>query len=295
MIEFGKMNSLKVTGIKKSGIYMDGGELGELFLSIIEVPAGIRVNDNVEVFIYLDPKSKVVVTTGKPYAMAGQFAFLKVVTSNSYGAFMEWGLTPDLKVPSREQQKKMKEGQSYLVFVYNDKDNRIKASSRLNKFTKRLSEGFNEGQRVDLVIADITPMWYRAIIDGRSFGVLYKNEVFRILKPGQAVKGFIKKIREDGKIDLSLQRSAAREADLLGKKIMNVLKERGGGLDISDKTDPKKIYSLFGVSKKRYKNAIGALYKKRMITVEDHGIKIVRKEGDKRGAGQETVGQGKKL
>ncbi|MFC1838193.1 S1 RNA-binding domain-containing protein [Thermodesulfobacteriota bacterium] len=278
MIELGKINNLKVVKEIKTGIYMDGGELGEIFLSKKEVPGDIRTNDNVKVFIFKDSKSQVVVTTKKPCAMAGEFALLKVVTSNSYGAFLEWGLKPDLKVPVREQQKKMKAGQSCPVFIYNDKYDRITASSRLNKFAKKVPEEFREGQPVDLVIVDITPMGYRAIIDGKYFGVLYKNEVFQILKPGQAVKGFIKKIREDDKVDLTIRKSVAMETDLLGKKILNILKERGGSLNISDKTEPEKIYSLFGVSKKRYKNAIGALYKKRLIIVEDHGIRIARKQ-----------------
>lgn len=281
MIEFGKINCLKVIRSRKSGIIMDGGRLGEIFLSEKEVPGGLRVNDKAEVFIYMDSKSQMIVTTKRPCAIADQFALLKVITSNSYGAFLEWGLKPDLKVPLREQQKKMREGQSYLVYVYNDRHNRITASSRLNKFIKRMPEEFTEGRPVDLVIADTTPMGYRAIIEGKYLGVLYRNEVFRILEPGQAVRGFIKKIREDGKVDLSLQKSGGREADLLGRKILDVLKERGGRLDISDRTDPEKIYSLFGVSKKRYKNAIGALYKKHLIVVEDHCIRIVRRQPEK--------------
>lgn len=281
MVELGKINTLKVVKVNKTGIYLDGSELGEIFLSKKEFPGHVRENDNIKVFIFLDSKSKMIVTTKNPGAMAGQFALLKVLTSNSYGAFLEWGLKPDLKVPLREQQKKMKEGQLYPVFVYNDNHNRITASSRLNKFIGGLSKEFKEGQRVNLVIADITPMGYRAIIDGKYLGVLYKNEVFQILKPGQAVKGFIKKIREDGKVDLSLQKSTAMEIDMLGKKILNVLKERGGELDISDKTEPEKIYNLFGVSKKRYKNAIGALYKKHLIIVEDHGIRLTPKKDEK--------------
>jgi len=281
MIELGKINSLKVLKVSKTGIYMDGGELGEIFLSRKEVPGNIKVNDNVEVFIFLDSKDQVIVTTKKPGAVAGQFALLKVIKSNSYGAFLEWGLKPDLKVPLREQQKKMREGQFYPVYVYNDKNNRITASSRLNKFNEGFSLEFKEGQRVNLVIVDITSMGYRAIIDGKGLGIFYKNEVFQILQPGQTVKGFIKKIREDGKVDLSLQKSAAMEIDILGKKILNVLKERGGNLDISDKTEPEKIYSLFGVSKKRYKNAIGALYKKHLIIIEDHGIRLTSKKDEK--------------
>ncbi len=279
MIEYGKNNGLKVVKIDDTDVILDGGELGEVFLSKKEIPGRCRVNDNVDVFIYMDSKNRTVVTARKPFAEAGQFALLKVVSSNSYGAFLDWGLEQDLRVSAKEQQKKMRQGQSYVVYIYNEKNNRITASSRLTKFIKKLPADFKEGQRVDLVIGDITPMGYRAIINGTHLGVLYKNEVFQILKPGKALKGYIKKIREDGKIDLALQRRSAKEIDDLSGKILDALKESGGFLNISDKTSPERIYSLFGVSKKRYKNAIGALYKKRLITVGDHSIRLAEGQG----------------
>jgi len=281
MIETGKINNLKVIRVMKSGVVMDGGMFGEIFLSRKETPGRCRVNDNLEVFVYMDAESKIIATTRIPYAQAGQFALLKVITSNSYGAFMEWGLKPDLRISVREQKKKMKQGQSYLVFVYNDKDNRMAASSRLDKFLKKMPVKFVEGQSVDLVIGEITPMGYKAIINNTYLGVLYRNEVFQILEQGQRVKGFIKKIRGDGKIDLLLQKSSAMETGLLSKKILKTLKEQGGSMDISDKTPPKKIYDLFGVSKKRFKSAIGALYKKHLIVIEDHGIRIAPKKDEK--------------
>jgi len=281
MVEFGQINTLKVIKVKESGITMEGGKFGEIFLPREEVPARCKVNDNIEVFIYINSKAQMIATTRRPYALSGQFALLKVVTSNSYGAFLDWGLEHDIRVSVREQKKRMKQDQPYIVFVYNEKNNQIAASSRLDKFLKNLPVKFTEGQPVDLVIGDITPMGYKAIINNTHIGVLYGNEVFQILKQGQAIKGFIKKIREDGKIDLYLQKSSARETDELSKKILNVLKKHGGSLDISDKTSPAKISSLFGVSKKRYKKAIGALYKKRLITVENHGIRLAPKPGEK--------------
>jgi len=292
MVEFGKINTLKVIKVKESGITLDGGTCGEIFLSKKEAPARCRVNDNVEVFTYIDSKARMIATTRKPYAVAGQFALLKVVSSNTYGAFLDWGLKQDLNVPVREQNKKMKRGQSYVVFVFNDKNNHITASSKLDKFLKKQPVNFMEGHPVDLVIGDMTPMGYKAIINATHVGVLYKNEVFQILKQGQGIKGFIKKIREDGKIDLSLQKSNAKEADELSQKILSVLKAHGGSLGVSDKSSPEAISRLFGISKKRYKNAIGALYKKRLITVEEHCIRLIRKPGErpqknlKRGSGR---------
>jgi predicted RNA-binding protein (virulence factor B family) len=274
MVEYGKTNSLKVVRTRGSEIILDGGELGEIFLSEKDIPRRCRANDKVDLFIYVNPKDKIIFSAGKPYAEAGQFALLKVVSSNSYGAFLDWGLEHDLRVPVKEQQKPMRQGHYYVVYVFNEKNNRTAASSRLTKFLKSMPADFKEGQRVDLVIGDVTPLGYRAIINGTHLGVLYKNEVFQLLEQGQPLKGYIKKIREDGKIDLSLQKRSARETDDLQGKILALLKEKGGTLDISDKTSPEKIYSLFGVSKKRYKSAVGALYKKRLIVVEDYSIRI---------------------
>lgn len=279
MVKFGDINRLRIAEVNQTGIILDENSSGGIFLPRQEIRGRFRVNDEIEVFIFRDSKSQTVVTASIPRIMAGQFGVLKVITSNSYGAFLDWGLKPDLRVPASEQHRKMKAGQSYPVFVYNDKQNRITASSRLRKFFKEIPEGYQEGRHVDLMVVETTPVGYRAVIDGKYSGVLYKNEVFQILEPGAKVRGFIKKIRPDGKVDLSLRKSAAMEADLLGKKILDVLKERGGVLEISDRTDPEKIYSLFGVSKKRYKNAIGALYKRRIIIIENNRIRLNRKKG----------------
>ncbi len=281
MVKFGKINTLKVIKVMVSGITLNGGTLGEIFLPQEEVPAHCKVDDSVEVFIYIDSKARMIATTRKPYALAGRFALLNVVSSNSYGAFLDWGLKQDLRVPVRKQSKRMKQGRSYIVFVHNDKSNHITASSKLEKFLGKQTINFMEGQPVDLVIGDMTPMGYKAIINNTHIGVLYKNEVFQPLEQGQEIKGFIKKIREDGKIDLSLQKFSAKAADDLSNKILSALKEHGGTLRISDKSSPEVISRLFGVSKKRYKNAIGALYKKRMITVEKHCIRLIPKPGEK--------------
>ena len=281
MIEYGKMNTLKAIKVMESGVSLDGGIAGEIFLPGKEAPGRCRINDSVEVFLYIDSKAGMIATAKKPEAVAGQFALLKVLTSNSYGAFLDWGLERDLRVSVREQNKPMKQGQSYVVFIYNDKNNHITASSRLDKFLGKQPVHFMEGQQVDLIIGEMTPLGYTAIINHAHVGVLYKTELFQILKQGQEIKGFIKKIRDDGKIDLSLQKSGAKAAEDLSGKILNVLKERGGSLEISDKSSPETIYRLFGISKKQYKNAIGALYKRRMITIEEGCIRLVQESGEK--------------
>ena len=280
MIKLGKINSLRVIKSGNTGITLDGEDFGEIFVPKKEVHGRPGVNDTVEVFVYVGQKDELTATTRKPYAEAGQFALLKAVTSNSYGAFLDWGLEQDLRVSSKEQKKPMKTGQSYIVYVYNEKNNRIAASAKLDKFIKKQSVDFKEGQKVDLIIGDITPMGYRAIINRAFLGMLFKNEVFQILKRGQAIKGYIKNIREDGKIDLYLQKTGARETDELSKKILEMLKENGGRLNISDKSSPEKIYDMFGVSKKRYKSVLGAMYKKRLILIDRFAIRLTESHGD---------------
>ncbi len=279
MIQLGKTNSLRVIKSGNTGITLDGEDLGEIFIPKKEIQGRPKVDDILDVFVYVGPKDELTATARKPYAEAGQFALLKAVTCNSYGAFLDWGLEQDLRVSSKEQNKPMKSGQSYIVYVYNEKNDRITASAKLDKFIKTQQTDFKEGRKVDLIIGDITPMGYRAIINKTYLGMLFKNEVFQILKRGQAIKGYVKNIREDGKIDLCLQKTGAKETDELSKKILDMLKENGGRLNISDKSSPEKIYDMFKVSKKRYKSVLGALYKKRLIVIDKFAIRLTESQG----------------
>ena len=275
MAEMGKLNKLTVVKELDFGVYLDGEELGEILLPRRHVPKSCKTGDSVEVFIYLDSEDRIIATTQKPYAMVGEFALLKVVSVNPVGAFLDWGLQKDLLVPFHEQKQKMKEGISYIVFVFlDDKSKRIAASSKLDTFLDNLPVPFQVGQEVELFICERTEIGYKAIINTTHWGVLYKNEVFQTLKKGQQLKGFIKKIRVDKKIDLCLHKPGYEKVDDVAKKIIDSLKEQGGFIPVTDKSRQDIIYGLFGVSKKTYKKAIGALYRKRLITLEDNGIKL---------------------
>ena len=275
MAEMGKLNKLTVVKELDFGVYLDGEELGEILLPRRHVPKSCKTGDSVEVFIYLDSEDRIIATTQKPYAMVGEFALLKVVSVNPVGAFLDWGLQKDLLVPFHEQKQKMKEGISYIVFVFlDDKSKRIAASSKLDTFLDNLPVPFQVGQEVELFICERTEIGYKAIINSAHWGVLYKNEVFQTLKKGQQLKGFIKKIRVDKKIDLCLHKPGYEKVDDVAKKIIDSLKEQGGFIPVTDKSRQDIIYGLFGVSKKTYKKAIGALYRKRLITLEDNGIKL---------------------
>ena len=209
-------------------------------------------------------------------AKIGTCAFCSVVSVVAIGAFLDWGFTKDLFVPASEQKERMQVGESVIVYIYRDgKTDRIAASTKLDKYLDKSPAPFKEDDKVNLLIADQTDMGYKAIINGSHWGLLYKGEVFQALRYGQAIEGFIRKIRDDGKIDLYLQKGGPQNVDDLFVKIMAHLKSSGGFSPLSDKTPPETVYQIFGVSKKKFKMAIGMLYKKKLISIDDQGIKLI--------------------
>jgi len=281
MPEIGRFNTLRVVKAVDFGVYLDGEALGEILLPRRYVPEGCQPGDSVEVFLYHDSEDRLIATTQRPHAGVGELALLKVVAVNNFGAFLDWGLPKDLLVPFGEQQQRMKEGCFYMVYVYLETSSqRIAASSKVNKFLAAQPAVFEKGQPVDLQISDRTDMGYKAIIDRRAWGVLYHNEVFQKLSQGQRVRGFIKNMRRDGKIDLSLQKPGYEKVPDLSERIMAVIQAHGGFLEVTDKTSAERIYSLFEISKKTFKKAIGALYKAHRISLEKDGIALTpKKEG----------------
>ncbi len=275
MAKIGVLNNLRVVKEVDFGVYLDGGEHEEILLPRKYVPGNCKVDDNIEVFIYLDSEDRFIATTETPYAMVGDFALLKVVAVEHVGAFLDWGLLKDLLVPFGEQSPTMEKGKSYIVRVFVDKKtNRIAATTRLDRYLDNEPGNFHAGQEVGLLICNQTDIGYKAIINGTHWGVLYSNEVFQPLKNGLRTKGYIKKVREDNKIDLSLHKPGYERVDDITDTILNVLKEQGGFISVTDKSSPETIHKLFGVSKKTYKKAIGAIYKKKLITIENDGIRL---------------------
>jgi hypothetical protein len=278
MADIGVFNNLRVIKEVDFGVYLDGGEHEEILLPRKYVPENCKVDDNIKVFIYLDSEDRFIATTETPYAMVGDFALLKVVAIESVGAFLDWGLLKDLLVPFGEQSSTMEISKSYIVRIYVDKQsNRIAATTRLDRYLDNTPGNFHAAQEVELLICNQTDIGYKAIINGTHWGVIYSNEVFQPLKSGQKTKGYIKKVREDNKIDLSLHKPGYERVDDITDTILNVLKEQGGFISVTDKSSPETINKLFGVSKKTYKKAIGAIYRKRLITIEDDGIRLISK------------------
>lgn len=279
MAQLGRINRLTIKGKHDYGVYLDGGDLGDVTLSKKYLPKNFQVGDEVEVFVYLDKEERLLATTQMPYATVGEFAKLRVKANSSAGAYLDWGMQKDLLVPKREQHLKMEEGKFYVVFLFLDqKTNRITASSKLDKFFSQEPPPYKEGDEVDIFICDKTELGYKAAVNNSHWGMVYKNEVFQKLNLGQQLKGYIKKIRQDLKIDLSLQQLGYQKVGDISQDILKTIKDLGGSIAVNDKSQPEDIYSLFGVSKKTFKKAIGALYKKRVIAIDNQGIKLVKKK-----------------
>ena len=278
MAQIGKINKLTIKRKVDDGAYLDGDLSGDILLSKRDVPKNCQPGDEVEVFVYADKGERLRATTRKPYATVGKFAKLRVVANSSSGSYLDWGMQKDLLVPKSEQHTRMEEGKSYIVFVFLDlKTYRIAASSKLDKFLSLKPPNYDEGEEVDLIIYDITDLGYKVFVNNAHEGIVYKNEVFKKLFIGQQLKGYIKKIREDLKIDLSLQKPGYQAVDGISQAILDSIKDHGGRISVTDKSPPEDIYSLFGVSKKTFKKAIGALYKQRLITIDTKGIRLAKR------------------
>jgi predicted RNA-binding protein (virulence factor B family) len=271
----GKINTLKVVKTLSFGAYLDGGDGLEILLPTRYVPASCEEGDEIEVFIYHDNDNRLIATTIRPLAIVGEFRKMQVKDVSHVGAFLEWGIMKDLLVPFREQKMQMKKGYSYLVYVYlDDVTNRIVASARIDKFLDKTPPAYEHNQEVDLIIAEETEIGYKVIINNQHWGLLYHNEVFRRLTKGEKLQGYIKEVRTDSKIDVTMHKPGYDKIDGIALQILNILKLNNGYLSVHDKSDANEIQTLFACSKKSFKQAIGALYKQQLIMLEKEGIRL---------------------
>lgn len=274
----GRYNSLQVVKHTHFGLYLDGAQDGEILLPNRYIPKDIPSEDEdwLNVFIYLDSDDKLIATTEKPKVQVGEFASLKVVEVNSIGIFLDWGLPKDLLLPYSEEKQPLKAGDYCVVHVYLDKHTRrITATTRLDRYLDKVPANYSVGQEVDLLVAEETAMGFKAIINNKHWGLIHKNEVFKFLRSGKQEKGFIKEVRSDGNISLSLQPVGEQLASSLNAQILGKLRDNNGVLPVSDKSDPQVISNLFGVSKGNFKKAIGALYKQGQIVIHADRIELV--------------------
>ncbi|MBP6401932.1 MAG: hypothetical protein KA492_05325 [Bacteroidia bacterium] len=274
MIEIGKYNKLRVKSTSTIGMYLNDGET-DILLPGKYVPEGTSTGDLLDVFVYLDNENRPIATTLKPFACVGDFAFLKVKDVNAHGAFLDWGIAKDVFVPYAEQRTGMVKGEKYLVYLLIDKvSERISATSKWAKHIAK-DPDYEEGDEVQLLIAEKTELGFKAIIDNRYEGLVFANEVFSPLEPGNSVRGFIKAVREDGKIDLRLQAKGYDAVQDAMNTIVESLKLNSGILSLGDKSTPEEIYKRLNMSKKIFKKAIGGLFKDQRINLSDFEIQLL--------------------
>ncbi|MEH6473315.1 MAG: S1-like domain-containing RNA-binding protein [Halopseudomonas sp.] len=275
VVAIGQQNTLRVIRQREVGVFLDGGVFGSILLPQRYVAEGCQEGDLVDVFVYLDSEDQMIATTEQPDLMVGQFGCLKVAELSPVGAFLDWGLPKDLLLPFSEQRHPAEEGKRYLVRVYLDNTNRIAATTKLDKFLDLQSADYRRHQKVELIIAERTELGYKAIINQSHWGLIHHQDLFQSLTFGQSISGFIKQQRPDGKIDILLEEPGYAPVGDLTEQVLQRLEKAGGFLPLSDRSSPELISAEFGVSKKKFKMAIGSLYKQRQIEISPDGIRLV--------------------
>ncbi|ELA9809183.1 GntR family transcriptional regulator [Vibrio parahaemolyticus] len=276
MIKIGQINSLEVIKKADFGVFLDGDDYGSVLLPNKHVPEGTELGDHIEVFLYFDSESQLAATIDKPIAQVGEWGLMKIEGINQTGAFVNWGIKEkDLLIPFSEQRARFTAGQNILVYVYTDKaSGRIVGTTKFNKWLDKTPANYEVNEEVDLIIAERSQLGYKAIVNGKHWGMIFPSDVFGKLFIGKKLKGYIKQIREDGKIDLSLQKVGVAKMDDLSSKIIDLLEKKGGFLPLNDKSSPEAIFDAFRTSKSTYKKTIGGLYKQGKIVIEKDGIRL---------------------
>jgi predicted RNA-binding protein (virulence factor B family) len=263
-------------GSETFGIYLDGGDEGDILMPQKYVPEGVKVGDTITCFVYLDQDERLVATTEKPLAKVGDFAWLKCTWVNEFGAFLDWGVMKDVLCPFSEQKKKMEIGDSYLVYLHIDSESyRIVATAKVEHFLDNGMPPYHRGQEVQLLVWQKTPLGFKVIVGNRFQGLIYDDQIFQAVHSGDRLTGYILQVREDGKIDVSLQPTGRKQTKDFAETLLEWLKDHGGHCPLGDKSDAEDIRRQFQVSKKVYKRAIGDLYKRRLIVIADDGISLV--------------------
>ncbi len=275
MADIGKYNTLPVIAVTEKGAYLNAGELGEVLLPNRFLPENCKAEDKLTVFIYVDSAERLIATTEKPLGQVDEFVSLKVKELNKMGAFLDWGLPKDLLVPFNQQHTAMEDGKYYLVRIFLDTTtNRIAASSKLDKYLDIWPAHYQKWDKVKLMIGGKTDLGFKAIINDQHWGLLYDNEIFQPLRVGKVVDGFIKQVREDGRIDLSLSRPGEGKVNDFAEKLLAHIAEHDGFSPLHDKSSPELIQRTLGVSKKTFKATVGNLLKKGKISIEKNGLRL---------------------
>ena len=275
MAQIGAFNQLEVIDIIAHGAVLDGQDKGEILLPNRYVPNNCEAGDVLDVFVYADSQDRLVATTQKPKAQSGDFASLKVVQVNKIGAFLDWGLPKDLLVPFNHQQRPMEVGKHYVVrVIVDERTERIVASTKLDRYLDVWPAEYKNGQEVDLIIATKTDLGFKAIINNQHWGLIFQSDIFKPLRTGQKLKGYVKQMRPDGRVDLTLSRPGKGKVIDFQDQLIDYLNKNDGFCNIHDKSSPALIQKTFGVSKKAFKATVGHLLKQGKITIEPNGIRL---------------------
>lgn len=278
MIEIGKFNTLKILRDTDPGLFLGDDEDNEVLLPNRYVPADFKIDDFLDVFVYLDNEERLVAVTDTPYIQNGEFALLRCNAVNEYGAFLDWGMVKELFCPFGEQAFKMKKGGWYLVYCYLDeKSDRLVASSKTNRFLDNSALSVALYDEVDLIVSHPSDIGMNVIVNKRHLGLIFHNDIFKDLSIGDHLKGIVKKIRPGNKIDIGLSQTGYRNIEPSAQALLELINNHDGFLDITDKSSPESIKSVAQMSKKSFKKAVGALYKQRLIRLESEGIYLVKK------------------
>lgn len=268
MSHVGHLRTLRIIDTSRETVLLDGDADGEIPLPRNEAPGDITIGDALDVFVLTDSQSRAIATSVQPLVTLGRCASLRCVTTSSAGAFLDWGLAKNLLLPFAEQRRPLEPGQSECVLVYLDNSGRLAASSRLDHRLDETPSGFEAWQSVSLLICQRTDLGFKAVVEDRAIGLLYRDEIFRDLQVGQRIDGFVKRPRADGRLDLALQPPSGELKDALAERIVADLRGRGGSSDLTDRSPPEAIAEAYGVSKKNYKRALATLYRARRVRLD---------------------------
>lgn len=282
MADIGRFNTLTVLRLTGHGAILDGnteeGADGDILLPTRDLPPDTAAGAALRVFVYFDSEDRLIATTRTPLAQVGEVAWLKIVAENDAGIFLDWGLPKDLMLPWNEvpleQKRGLEPGRYIMVMVFQDSSGRLAASARLDDFLAREGGGFSEGDQVNLLIGDRTDLGVRVVVNNRYWGLVHNNEIFGTVRKGERRDGWIKTLRSDRRLNLALNPPGHGKVDSVAQGILDKIRSNGGFMAVTDKSPPEAIYKLFGVSKKVFKQAIGSLYKNRLITIEDAGLRL---------------------
>lgn len=282
IIKLGQYNTLKVKGPalregfgEKFGIYLEGGADGDILMPLKYVPEGVKQGDEINCFVYLDQEERPIATTEKPLAQVGDFAWLECSWVNKFGAFLNWGVMKDVFCPFHEMKQKMEIGNSYLVYIYIDEESyRIAASAKVEHFLQEGMPPYHTGDEVDLLVWQKTNLGFKVIVDNKYSGLIYEDQIFRMVHSGDKMKGYIQAVRPDGKLDVALQPTGRKQTTAFAAELLQYIEEHNGYCPYGDKSNAEDIKHAFNVSKKVFKKAIGDLYKQRLITIEPDGLHL---------------------